>query len=141
MSIFDDPSVQLTVDGVEVDPPTDGEEGRPVAEVTTGRSPTNWRVVARWCEDHPGKVRMVVGKAQQVTTHLRATYPHLTVRSTNRRVVEGRRAPYVDVLVCFAPEGTVDPLAGEGGVPGVELQPRGDAGGSAAAPGPHEGAL
>jgi hypothetical protein len=119
VSIFDDPDVQLEVDGIEVDPQELDQEIRDDANV--GR--VSWAVVERWCVDHPGRVRLIPGKYAQVTTQLRARYPHLTVRAFRHRPRSSRepgRGNICDVLVTFVPEGEVSPFAD--GVPGVEYR-------------------
>lgn len=120
MSIFDDPDVQLEVDGIEVDPQDLAQE---ILEQETAPDRVSWAVVERWCVDHPCRVRLIPGKYAQATTLLRKRFPHLTVRAIRNRPRPDSspgRGNICDVLVTFVPEGEVSPFSD--GVPGVEYR-------------------
>lgn len=130
MSIFDDPTVHIHVDGVEVDLPT----ALDLASLSREEGRTNWRVVRRWCLDHPLQARLFTDVTIQTCTHLRKRYPDLRVHVLNMRSRPDRVAKRADLLVLHVPEDENDPF-----VQGGYLEE--DRHGAAPAARPHEGTV
>lgn len=110
MSIFEDPTVFIHVGGVEVDLPTAQDLA---ADNSAGR--VNWRVVRRWCLDHPLQARLFVDRSIQTCTHLRRSYPDLRVHVLNIRYRPDMKAKRADLVVLHVPPGTEDPFL-QGGI-------------------------